>query len=447
MKNRSAIFVIIFSIIGIGFLFLFSLLAKPNNVSLDELEDHEGEMVVVQGAVCDVQYTDTDETFINICGKNTIVTVVVETGDCSFDPGDIIEVRGQVVKFNKEYQIQVNKASFLEKVDTVCDDTKALISLIGYEGEYVCTTGVVTDLFQRETFYIAQLFDPASDYSITWYIYDIRMNVSLGQEVKVTGFVQLKDDGDPYLVTYNSEAVIIEGSWESMEMGIKRAFQRLSENRREFLYFPVNITGYVLYEPDPIFSTITISDRTVTGGRLLNVHLPYEFNISIIHRRDLILVSGKLVEDDTDMGLYMEAVSALLVHSSQPENITFSDLTSVHYLYEDAQVRLTAQIHTGSSDNDPMDGSNENDHNGDSLNKSTNLIHIPYQITDEYGECQIPIYIQNDSEMKNEILAMLSDILEDKGSYFILHGELTFHKPIMGYIFSLQALDEFNDVE
>jgi hypothetical protein len=330
---------VLFSIIGIALLQILAMMAKPGAVSLNHIEDHEGETVVVDGVVCEYYFTERGETVIKLAGSGVIVPVVVETGRLDMSTGDRLEATGKIVKINNGFELQVARASLIKKTGTVVGKTIALETINAWKGEYIQTRGVVSDLEEKDFFVKARVFDPLSRYEVDWYIYEIDQRISIGSEVNFTTFIDGSRD-EVSLQTYMIESISLEGFWESKELGIRRAFESLSSNRREFMFFPVNITGYVLYQPNPIFPSITLSDRVETGGRTLKVSVTDGSNISGMDRRDLVKVRGRLTENEKTFGLEMTSFFIELIEKAPTENINIDQIQESPYLYRDAKTGL-----------------------------------------------------------------------------------------------------------
>jgi len=251
----------------------------------------------------------------------------------------IEEATGKIVKINNGFELQVARASLIKKTGTVVGKTIALETINAWKGEYIQTRGVVSDLEEKDFFVKARVFDPLSRYEVDWYIYEIDQRISIGSEVNFTTFIDGSRD-EVSLQTYMIESISLEGFWESKELGIRRAFESLSSNRREFMFFPVNITGYVLYQPNPIFPSITLSDRVETGGRTLKVSVTDGSNISGMDRRDLVKVRGRLTENEKTFGLEMTSFFIELIEKAPTENINIDQIQESPYLYRDAKTGL-----------------------------------------------------------------------------------------------------------
>ena len=416
---------ILFSIIGIVVLQILAMYSRPGIIDLDQIGDHVGETVKVEGVVAQYYRTGNDETVLKIAGNAAMVTVVIETGDSSFSPGDKLEVTGKVVKISRDYQIQVARASLVKKIGSIVDDLKPLESIGTCSGEYVQTRGVVSDLEYWETFVKASVFDPFSRSEAKWYIYDREADLSIGAEVNFSTYVDTSQT-DVILRTYMSEAIAVEGLWESKELGIRRAFESLSANRREFMYFPVNITGFVLYQPNPIFNRITLSDRTETGGRTLKINFLEEENLSAIDRGDLVKVRGRLVEDEKTMGLEMEAVFLEVLEPSSPENVSIEAIMEYPYLYRDARVIMTGII---SKSGEERISTGE-----------YNITQSAYYFTDE---SKVPVLSLVVREGEYELITELEQRFSSWGEEYMevsVPGVLKYWESLMGYVFEASSI-------
>ena len=418
---------ILFSIIGIVILQILAMFAKPGIIDLDRIGDHEGETVKVKGVVCRFYTTGNDETVLKIAGNTVIVTVIIETGKCSFSPGDKLEVTGKVVKISNDYQIQVARASLVKKIGSVTGEPKPLESIGSWSGEYVQTRGVVSDIVYWETFIKASVFDPFSRSEANWYIYDRDVNLSIGAEVNFTAFID-SSQSKVNLRTYMAEAIKVEGFWESKELGIRRVFESLSANRREFMYFPVNITGYVLYQPNPIFRSVTISDRTETGGRILKINFLEEVDLSTMNRRDLVKVRGRLAEDEKTMGLEMEAVFLQILEPSIPENVTMASIIEYPYLYRDSEIILSGKI---------MEVGDEKNVSGD-----YNITQSAYYFIDESDEPVLSLVVK---DYDYYLITGFNEQFSKSGEEHMkvsISGVLKYWENRMSYVFEASGSDE-----
>ncbi len=422
MKITFTHMAVIFSIAGIVLLYVLSLFARPGEIPLSEVGEHDGETVVVRGVVAQYYDTGRDETVIKICGGGEIVSVVVETGTIGVALGDVLQVTGKVVRISKDYQLQVARATLIKKVGSIRGNMIPLASLESVSGEYIHTEAVVSDIENRDTYRKLTVFDPQSRLELCLYLYDTDSDISIGSELNLTAYVDSTDDGI-VLRSYMSEAVAVEGMWESRELGIRRLFESISSNRREFMYFPVNVTGYVLFQPNPLFSSLTISDRTGSGGRVLKVNLAYGTDIGSIDRRDLIMVRGKLRESEFDMGLEMEADHYEILEAAPLENVTTEELYAVAYLYENAVINLEGSVHYSGIHR--------------TIYGASNYTQFGFHWSDFSEEPILPLVVSQDDHSSIPAISNMingSGVEEDRIS---LEGRLLFLPGTMGYVYQL----------
>ncbi len=96
---------LLFSIIGVGILFLLSLLIQPIPVSLADIPKYGGRKVVVKGVV--THYTTLDDFQIIELRDGNATTTVFLQDVVVIHSGDLLEVTGKVQKYRGEWEIVV----------------------------------------------------------------------------------------------------------------------------------------------------------------------------------------------------------------------------------------------------------------------------------------------------------------------------------------------------
>lgn len=103
----------IFAVSGLVLLFILSSFVSPEKIYLEDLEKHEGDVVLAEGTIVDIDITS---------GGNTIMTLVDESGEGKIFAygekdvfvGDRVEVVGRVQRYREEFEIVADKISKLE---------------------------------------------------------------------------------------------------------------------------------------------------------------------------------------------------------------------------------------------------------------------------------------------------------------------------------------------
>lgn len=135
----------IFAISSLSILFILSNMVSPEKISLTELRNYEGDIVVVEGIVKDIYPTS---------GGNTVLILVDESGEGKVFAygkreifiGDKIEVIGRVQRYREEFEVIADRISKLEsktvevKIWQLAEDPEKFLN------RYVNVTGKVREI-------------------------------------------------------------------------------------------------------------------------------------------------------------------------------------------------------------------------------------------------------------------------------------------------------------
>ncbi len=103
---------IIFSIVGIVFLYAISISCKPMVVDLSEISDFEGKEIISKGVVKDITETKYGNQIITIEKNHTKVKVFSEE-KTNVTYGDLIKVQGTVEKYMDSFEIVVGSKELI----------------------------------------------------------------------------------------------------------------------------------------------------------------------------------------------------------------------------------------------------------------------------------------------------------------------------------------------
>ena len=113
---------LIFALVGILSLYYLSTLTEPVEINLNELPKYEGKLITTKGTVIDYDTTKYGSQIIKIEHENATATVFVE-GETSVEYGDLIQVTGEVQKYEDIWEIIINEPNnvkILKKWNTSC---------------------------------------------------------------------------------------------------------------------------------------------------------------------------------------------------------------------------------------------------------------------------------------------------------------------------------------
>jgi len=112
---------VLFSILGISFLYILTSFCRPVYVDLSEISNYEGKQVVTKGRIIEISETQYGNQIITIEYNNSTAKVFSEE-KINIEYGDIIETKGKIEKYNDIFEIVVeNKENIhiLERWDNI----------------------------------------------------------------------------------------------------------------------------------------------------------------------------------------------------------------------------------------------------------------------------------------------------------------------------------------
>lgn len=132
--------------LGILFLYSLSMLSKPVEISIDEIENFEGKRVIIHGIVTDKIILENSEKLII---KNGNESVIIFSSFPSYtDYGDEIEVLGKVKKYRGEWEVIAEEIKIVGEWETKSIPLWELAeNAMEYNGRNVNVTGYVEKIY------------------------------------------------------------------------------------------------------------------------------------------------------------------------------------------------------------------------------------------------------------------------------------------------------------
>ncbi|MDD5778446.1 MAG: hypothetical protein PHU95_03245 [Candidatus Thermoplasmatota archaeon] len=146
---------------GLAGLYTLGCYVQPPQVSITDVQEHEGETVSVVGRVVDA-YQAGEASIITICRGDARLMVFVP-GGCAVHYGDRVEVEGTVQRYQGRWEIAADRVETLRSWDAV---SIPLWELASHYDDYVDTnvnvTGYISRLYES-SFYLT---DVQQQYSV-----------------------------------------------------------------------------------------------------------------------------------------------------------------------------------------------------------------------------------------------------------------------------------------
>jgi hypothetical protein len=250
-------FAFIFLIFGIIILYFLSLAGKPEVVSdYSELEDLEGETVVLKGIIIDQDSTSRGELILTILEPNDLESttkIFIENSNENFTIGDQVQAKGSVLKIND-------------------------------------------DLYE--------------------------------------------------LVVMNEKDIKKIGHWYHYRLTIPELAHRLECTPGEFAYLPVEVSGYIKYEPRMPINSLRLSEDPEDGLYNVKIDVPSEKLITgDFHKGDLVSlnVSVEYNENNFEYKLILKNITLLKPYGEW--FVTLSELQEAPFVFEGATINTSGYVY------------------------------------------------------------------------------------------------------
>ncbi len=358
-KLSFAHFAIIFAVVGIVVLYFISTLSEPPEIRLDEVGDYVGEDVVVKGVVLDYELTVRNDAKLLIYGDNTTLKVKLEDCTKQININDRIKLQGEVREFRNEYELVAVTDNSIEVIGRHQVELVAFNELANHESQYIAIEGVVVDqsIYGDGELYL-ELFQ--NNIIISAYIEKYNefvaktaRDLNITDTVKLSGILQKNSNGYK-LIVYNENSVEITGHWDVRQLTIENLTvhtqlrsheiaKELAKNPLEYSAFPVNIMGYVKYEPQ--YSTsFYIAEKPSNGSYSLKVRVG-NFDIFKLHKGDKVNLTGNLVYELKSLRYSLEALTVEILESYGNWEVELRDLVGNSFEYLNATVNLSGYVY------------------------------------------------------------------------------------------------------
>jgi len=169
VKIQLKYFVVLLSVVCITLLYFLSTLSQPILIELNEVPEHEGKQVIVEGTVTEHHVTTFGGHIINIKdmdNQSSFEVIVFVEEETIVEYGDKIKATGKVQKYNDEWEVVVNDARFVEIIQKWNNITFPLWQLAENPIKYVGININVTGMVERDYDYYFYLTDLEEEHSI-----------------------------------------------------------------------------------------------------------------------------------------------------------------------------------------------------------------------------------------------------------------------------------------
>jgi hypothetical protein len=217
-----------------------------------------------------------------------------------------------------------------------------------HDGDIIITKGIVIDYddtSRGET--ILTVLEPDDlESTLKIFIETGTDRFTVGDIIQAKGSVLRLDEDFLELVVVNDKDVKIVGHWYNYHLSIPELAHRLEQNPSEFQYLPVEITGYLKYEPRTPVSSIRLTEHPVTGMYTVKVDIPEPEQLKTdLHKGDLISLNVSLDYNENNFEYKLISKNVTLLKSYGDWEVTLQELMKAPFAFEGAVVRVDGYIH------------------------------------------------------------------------------------------------------
>jgi uncharacterized protein YdeI (BOF family) len=180
-------FTLMFSIIGILFLFFVSRMYQPPLIAINQMPNYQDKQVIIEGTVIEYHLTKYSSQIITIENNNATTTVFVE-GIAEIEFGDKIQVTGDVQKYKEGWEIVVNNVNQVKILEKWSNISIPLWQLSDNPSKYINLNIKVDgyiDSISNSYFYITDL--EKNHFLPVFYELGKNITISPGQKICIQG--------------------------------------------------------------------------------------------------------------------------------------------------------------------------------------------------------------------------------------------------------------------
>jgi hypothetical protein len=217
-----------------------------------------------------------------------------------------------------------------------------------FEGETVVIDGIIidTDTTSRGETMLTVLEPHDLESTLKVFAESCQKNFSIGDKVQAKGSVLKINDDFLELVVINDKDIKITGHWQHYSLSIPELAHRLEHQPVEFKYLPVQISGYIKYEPRKPITSLRLAEDPGNGIYNVKVDVPDERLIKDeLHKGDLVSlnVSIEYNENNFEYKLILKNITLLCQHGEW--YVTLTEIQDLPYVFEGALINTSGYVY------------------------------------------------------------------------------------------------------
>ena len=220
--------------------------------------------------------------------------------------------------------------------------------LDNYEGETVIVKGIVLD-YDSTVYggtYLTVLEPDDLESTLKIFIETYGGNLTVGDIVQAKGTVLRLNENLLELVVVNEKDITIIGHWHHHRLSLPELAHRLEYHPDEFKYLPVEIKGYLKFEPRLPITSISLTEHPTDGfySVKVEIHDPTKL-ISELHKGDLVSLNVSIEYDENNFEYRLISKNLTILEPYGSWEVSFSELMAAPFVFEGAEINITGYVH------------------------------------------------------------------------------------------------------
>ncbi len=219
-----------------------------------------------------------------------------------------------------------------------------------YEGETVIVDGIIIDIdtTSRNEGILTVLEPDDMESTLKIFVENNGRNFSIGDKIQVKGSVLKINEGFYELMVINDKDIELTGHWYNYKLSIPELAHRLEVQPEEFKYLPVQVSGYIKYEPRIPITSIRLSEDPGDGIYNVKVDIPdpnllEQLSVDL-HKGDLVSLNVSVDYNENNFEYKLILKNITLLRSYGEWFITLSELQEAPFMFEGATINTSGYI-------------------------------------------------------------------------------------------------------
>ncbi len=201
--------VILISILGIILLYSLTLFSQPQQISIANVEQYEGQTIIVNGTITNTFLTTYGSQIVELTQieNNTVYELVVFLEEpLILEYGDSVEITGSIQQYQDEWELYVQNNRLIRILEKWNNITIHISQLSKHPSAYIGinlnTTGIIDRIYDQY-FY---LIDPTEEYTLPVFHNNQNSTIYEGETVFIYGKFEYDENTLRYGIYLNDES-------------------------------------------------------------------------------------------------------------------------------------------------------------------------------------------------------------------------------------------------